>query len=262
MGGAVSGISNAVQGATGLNMGGQLGALAGFGGLGALAGQQLNGMFQPQGGGGNAGVDLGPAPTLPSYVSPLTSSGALQSQYQLDPSQALAPVQGTLSALQQNATSTSPSAYARAASNVANTQNQNLLSQAQGQGAGQLAQGQNALASTVGLSPAAAERMATQTTRGTQNALQNVGFEGANTQNQITAQDLSQKQQELENLPGQEMSLANSQIGANQYNIGNTLGQNQLANQANMNQYGIQMQNYGAAQNSNAILNQGTGGKK
>lgn len=217
-----------------------------------------------------AAIEAKKKPTAPTYQfwqNPDT--GVLQDQFQQKYGSDITPDTTAINKLQENALSTGPSSWAQAQSAAQKLQTKGLFDQAQQQGASANASAQNSLASKFGLSKAAQERLAVQNQRNTQGALQNVGFQGAQAQAAIGAQDAANKQNMLSNLPGQQNSLAQLQLanrqaslGQGNINIANSLNQNALQNASKLENYKQQMAAWGADKNADSMQAQSGGGKK
>lgn len=220
------------------------------------------------GGGGGGGIYM-PMPTNPGYnseIDPATGQmkAGLQSTWQ-----GVTPDQSGLTAYQNMATGTGPTAQAQAQLAQQQLNNQQQQSSAQAAGAGSLASAQDQLASKYGLSSGAQQNLATQNMRNTQNALQGVGAQNATAINTIGANDAATRNQFLQGLPAAQnantsLQMQNQQNNTanQQYNATNAINQNTGQNAYNLQNYMTQMSNWGNNQNANSMQNQGSGGKK
>ncbi len=167
-----------------------------------------------------------------------------------------------MEAYRARALGTGPSAWAQQALGKQGLEEQGLKNSAQAQGASAQSQARSSLASKYGLSPAAQQRLALQGQRDQMGSLQNVGFQGAKTRADIGVQDEATKNQFLQNLPGQELNLANANTANQQFNIGQAVNQNNAQNLFNINKYNENMKAWAAGKTADAQGNSGGGGKK
>lgn len=209
-------------------------------------------------GGGNSYVNNTPTPNAPTYNPITDSTGQIEAQLRSHYN----PDTTALNEIQKRGLETGPSAWAQQATANQGLDEAKLQNDTQQQGASAQAQAQSALASKYGLSPAAAERLATQNSRSTMNNLQNVGFQGAQARGQIGLQDQQMKNQFLNEVPQMQAQLASGQAQNEQFNAQNAIGQNNLYNNDSYQRYKDQMANWGAGQNATAMQNSGGGGKK
>jgi len=166
-------------------------------------------------GGGGPGINWAGQPTMAPFQSQLNPDGSIKDVYKTQDTYN----PQAINAIRQDALRTpgTLSKWGQAAqSNAAN--------QIAQQQAGQLATAQNRLAMQGGLRTGARERLAAS---GMQNGL----AAKQNAYNQIAMQDESNRQNQLNNLVGQELGLANYQTGVQNTNIGRAttdIGQQRL----------------------------------
>jgi len=125
--------------------------------------------------------------------------------------------------------------------------------------AGAQAQTQNAMSNMAmqgGLRGGAAERMASSGAMNAAKAKQGVLGQRL----QLDIQDETMRGQQLANLGNAEMGAAQYQTGLDQYNIGNTLNENNAQRQADQNFYNQDMQAWAAKQTAAATPTQDSGG--
>ena len=214
-------------------------------------------------------VDLGPEPVLPGFTNiynPSMSMGNQMSQmlasdptkYNTQP----------LDQLQQNAESTSPSAWAQLQSQLQSQRTNQSASQAANQTAGQTAQAEGNLAMSGGLSSGANERAQETGQAAGINAQQGVQNAGNQAQLGIGVQDAANKQQEMMALPGEAQAYSTSlqpiqmQGQADAQDMAAEMANNQALNQYSMGAYSNAMSAYGAGATSNSQIDatQNSGG--
>lgn len=173
-----------------------------------------------------------------------------------------------VNAIKDRALQQGPSAWANLATDQQRLEEGSLLDQAN-RGADRAAGAAKAsLAMSGGLRSGSAERLAAQ---GADNALlagQDVRMSGATNRGNILLQDQIQKDQFLSQLPGAQLGAAQygtdiqkfnalQSQGANQFNVGNTIGDLNAANDMNKFKYGEKMKLKGASMAANATANAG-----
>lgn len=210
------------------------------------------------------------SPKRPEFASLLDpETGMLDEKYRVSWGDDITPDTRAIEAIRERALGTTPSAWYNLALQRQGLEEQGLRQGAQQQAASAQAQGRSALASKMGLSQGAAERMAKQGMRDQLMALQNVGMQGAKSRADIGLQEEQIKNQFLGALPGMETQLAGiglqnkaGKIGLEEWNIQNALAEKRAKDQADMNAYHEQMQAFASQKQAEAMRNAGGGGGK
>lgn len=181
------------------------------------------------------------------------ANGNLKSQYTFDPTKSAA-----YNTINAEANSQGPTTLAQAQLNAQKLDESNLQQNTSKQNLSQLQQGQAALAQTGGLSSGARERMAVASNRNSLQNQQQVGMGGAQARMGILSNDANLKQNLLSQVEG-------TQLGAQQTNLGNMVGDTQAEALWNAGQYGQNMNYWGSGKTADAqkaaAANQ-RGGKK
>lgn len=202
------------------------------------------------------------APTRPAWESQIDpATGLLKGPLNMawDQNQ---PDQRGIDAFRDRALSTGPSAWQDEALKQEGLQEQGLKNSASQQAASSDAQARSSLASKMGLSPAAQQRLAMQNSRDKMNSLQNVGFQGANQRANIGLQDEQMKNQFLQQLPQQDLAQNAQKIQLGEWNVGNALNEQNAKRAADLSTYNSQMQDWAAQKSGDAMRQSGSGGKK
>jgi len=201
------------------------------------------------------------------WQSQLDENGNIKPQYQLSWGQDVNPNTQAIEELRKRALATGPSAWSQLATQQQGLEEQGLKNATQRQASAAQAQARSSLASKYGLSSAAQERLAKSGMREQMAGLQNVGFQGAQARGNIGLQDEQMRQQMLTSLPGMENQLAqiglqNKQgnLASQQFNIQNSINENNAKRLFDTNQYNEGMKAWAAKAQGDAMAGGGGGG--
>lgn len=168
------------------------------------------------------------------------ANGNLKQNFTFDPTKSDA-----YNTLNTQATSTGPTAIAQAQLNAQGIDEGNLQQHTAQQGLSQLAQNQAMLAQTGGLSSGARERGAMASGKNALLQRQQVGMQGNQQRAGIMSNDANLKQNALQSVEG-------TQLGAQNTNLSNLVGNQQNNALWNAHNYDQQMAAWGAGQTANA----------
>lgn len=199
---------------------------------------------------------LGPRPELGGRNSMLGPNGQLQGGAYLDPNQYRGN-QGALNLLNQKAMQQGTSPWAMMQMQKQGLDQQNQMNSAARQAQGQNAQARAGLAMRGGLSGGAAERLARGGGQDLNAARQGISNQGMQNRMQIGIQDETNKNAMLGQAVQGNQAALGQQIGLGQFNVQNTLAENQANNQHDITRYQEQMKGYAAGKTANATANSG-----
>ena len=165
--------------------------------------------------------------------------------------------QAALQALNAKSMQSGPSAWAQMQGQKLNLEQQNQLNAAARQAQGQNMQARSALAMRGGLSGGAAERLSRAGMQDINAARQGVMNQGSQNRLNLGIQDEANKSQLLGQAVNANMAQNAQNIGMGQFNVQNTLAENQANNAQNLARYQEQMKGFSAGKSANAIANSG-----
>lgn len=188
--------------------------------------------------------------------SSMLKNGQLQGGAYLDPSKYQGNT-GALNALNQKATAQGMSPWAAMQMQKQGMDQQNQMNVAARQAQGQNAQARAGLAMRGGLSGGAAERLARGGGQDLNAARQGLMNQGSQNRLNIGIQDEANKNQLLGQAVNANAAQNAQQIGMGQFNVQNTLAENQANNAHDVTRYQEQMKGFGAGKSANAMAGSG-----
>lgn len=192
------------------------------------------------------------SPVRPGFESLLDpKTGLLQNQYQMNVPGIDQNSLAGMSALKGEAIRSGPSQWAQIQLAGQNQDRQNALGQAQGQAGQALAEGRSSLATRGGLSSGARERLATSSMKNLIGATQGVNANALQSKYGLLGQDEQNRLSNLNNYTGQESQLAQynnaNQLKQGEFNLTNTLAENQAKRADKLAKYQAELSKWGAA---------------
>lgn len=212
------------------------------------------------------GLNPDGSPMKPAYNSQLNADGTMKDVYTYKPATLDASTLDSYKQFKDQATATGLSPWATMQKQLLDkqTQDQKQTAGAQSMQAG--AQARSGLAMRGGLSDATRERLATSGQRDLMSTNQNINRTSSTNLLNLGAQDAQMKQQMLGTLLNTDVGIDEYNIGntntGSQYNIKNELQQQDAANSWNMDTYKEQMDKWAANKQADATAASGGGGGK